>query len=78
MRGVLDGNGAAQGVLRGDDVGRDAREGARMALAMAKHGSLLYRQVFVVSAARRGSWQRLVQFASASAANASSARGVTQ
>ncbi|EHR73154.1 hypothetical protein BurJ1DRAFT_4359 [Burkholderiales bacterium JOSHI_001] len=49
-----------------------------MALAMAKHGSLLYRQVFVVSAARRGSWQRLVQFASASAASASSARGVTQ
>lgn len=53
-------------------------EAARMALAMAKHGSLLYRQVFVVSAARRGSWQRLAQFASASAASASSARGVTQ
>ncbi|URI09417.1 hypothetical protein MW290_28035 [Aquincola tertiaricarbonis] len=53
-------------------------EAARMALAMVKHGSLLYRQVFVVSAAQRGSWQRLVQFASASPASASSARGVTQ
>lgn len=53
-------------------------EAARMALAMVKHGSLLYREVFVVSATQRGSWQRLVQFASASEANGSSARGVTQ
>ena len=54
---------------------RDALRFDRMALAMVKHGSLLYRQVFAVSAAQRGSWQRLVQFASASAANPSTDNG---
>jgi len=53
-------------------------EAARMALAMVKHSSLLYREVFVVAAAQRGLWQRPVQFASVSPVSASSARGVTQ
>ncbi|MEK8024539.1 hypothetical protein [Pseudaquabacterium rugosum] len=53
-------------------------EAARMALAMARHGRLLYGQVFVVTEGQRIAWQRLGRFAAGSAANAQQAEGATQ
>jgi imidazolonepropionase-like amidohydrolase len=55
-----------------------APEAARMALAMARHGRLLYGQVFVVSAVRRSAWERLGRLAARSGANAHPAQGSTQ
>lgn len=53
-------------------------EAARMALAMARHGRLLYGQVFVVTEAQRTAWQRLGRFAVSSAVDARPAQGATQ
>lgn len=55
-----------------------AAEAARMALAMARHGRLLYGQVFVITEAQRIAWQRLSRFAASSAVNARPAEGSTQ
>ena len=56
----------------------DVSEAARMALAMARHGRLLYGQVFVVTEAQRIAWQRLSRFAASSAFDARPAQGSTQ
>lgn len=52
-------------------------EAARIALSMARHGSLLYRQVFVVSPVQLSSWQRLNRLTSTPAANAQPVRSAT-
>lgn len=55
-----------------------ASEAARMALAMARHGRLLYGQVFVVTEAQRIAWLRLSRFAASSAVDARPVVGSTQ